>query len=453
MKCFLTSILSILIIGNFYSQVLDLDLHLSYTSDGSSSEPISVFVSTNPEYISASSNPVLVLPESITTVSYVLPYNNEYELTLIYACGEDSVVIPVQIENVDSAYFSINVALTCMGNGVDWDCPNLNSNIEDPCQSGWGIVDEDCDCVEVETSCLEGVNVDNLLDYFIAECANPANPDAWFYCGLQETLFDAIESLDEEACAEILDWIENNDWTDEFDCPELEGNVGDYCIYLNGTLGEISEDCECVEIVLSEWCVADFSVVQAYEENNVIPFELFVYLWDYDSSNDYYWSFGDEGSSTDPFPTWIYETNGPYVLCLTVSNEEDSCSTTYCQNIEVDSLGWIDGIQDGFTINVLNGDDNPISGIGEIPEDVFSFSVFPNPIIGSEVQVNWLSNSLNNVESTIMSLDGKIVARNTSGNPSTGSSMTINIDKLSPGLYILQVSQGFRTQSKTVIIR
>jgi hypothetical protein len=31
--------------------------------------------------------------------------------------------------------------------------------------------------------------------------------------------------------------------------------------------------------------------------------------------------------------------------------------------------------------------------------------------------------------------------------------MTINVDELSPGLYILQVSQGFRTQSKTVIIR
>ena len=58
------------------------------------------------------------------------------------------------------------------------------------------------------------------------------------------------------------------------------------------------------------------------------------------------WSFGDEGTSTDPFPTWTYETNGPYQLCLTVSNEENDCSETYCETIEVDSLGWIFGIQD-----------------------------------------------------------------------------------------------------------
>jgi hypothetical protein len=51
-----------------------------------------------------------------------------------------------------------------------------------------------------------------------------------------------------------------------------------------------------------------------------------------------------------------------------------------------------------------------------------------------------------------MSLEGKIVARHTSANSSTGSSMTINVDQLSPGMYILQVRQGFRTQSKTVVI-
>ena len=78
-------------------------------------------------------------------------------------------------------------------------------------------------------------------------------------------------------------------------------------------------------VVNTEECVAEFDIEQAFSDNEMIPFELFVYVFGYDDSNEYFWSFGDEGTSTDPFPTWTYETNGPYQLCLTVSNEENDC--------------------------------------------------------------------------------------------------------------------------------
>ena len=67
-------------------------------------------------------------------------------------------------------------------------------------------------------------------------------------------------------------------------------------------------------------CNAQFIVMQAFGEDSVlIANELFVFLLDYNEENDYLWDFGDEGSSDDPFPSWQYETDGPYVLCLTVT--------------------------------------------------------------------------------------------------------------------------------------
>ena len=58
-----------------------------------------------------------------------------------------------------------------------------------------------------------------------------------------------------------------------WDCPELEANIGDFCGN-GGMLQIVSEDCECVDYEEPNACVADFTVVQAYNENEVIPFEL-----------------------------------------------------------------------------------------------------------------------------------------------------------------------------------
>ena len=102
-------------------------------------------------------------------------------------------------------------------------------------------------------------------------------------------------------------------------------------------------------------------------------------VFGYDDSNEYFWSFGDEGTSTDPFPTWTYETNGPYQLCLTVSNEENDCSETYCETIEVDSLGWIFRIQDGFTITIMNGDWDSSNDVRDLSHHSI-INMSPNPV-------------------------------------------------------------------------
>ena len=127
---------------------------------------------------------------------------------------------------------------------------------------GFGIIDENCDCVEVEASCLVDLNINDLSDYFSAECANTDNPDPLLYCDLNETLLDAEFNGDDDACAAITTWIEDNDWDgswygNELDCPILEMDLGDPCPPLSG-MGIVDENCDCVEVEAS--CLVDLNI-------------------------------------------------------------------------------------------------------------------------------------------------------------------------------------------------
>ena len=184
----------------------------------------------------------------------------------------------------------------------------------------------------------------------------------------------------------------------------------------------------------------------------MIANELFVFLLDYNEDNDYLWDFGDEGSSEDPFPSWQYETDGPYVLCLTVSNEEAGCSETFCTTLSVDSLGWINGVQDGFSIQVFAGDPGNVSLIGA-PEPLIEMPrVYPNPSTGATVQVEWKGPSQGPLELGVYDMIGNEVQRQVINRRSADAVFTIQHD-LAPGLYIMQLSQGDVTRSVRWVVR
>jgi hypothetical protein len=237
-----------------------------------------------------------------------------------------------------------------------------------------------------------------------------------------------------------------------WDCPELEANVGDFCGN-GGMLQIVSEDCECVDYEEPNACVADFTVVQAYNENDVIPFELFVFIWGYDESNSYSWDFGDEGTSSDPFPSWTYGGSGPYNLCLTVSNEEEDCVSTSCQLLEIDSLGWINGFMDGFSITIMNGEDGVVNGIDEQPANELGFNVVPNPVVNGSFGLNWEASSSGLVDITMLSMDGSVVVQTTRNRGETNDAQSINVAHLAPGLYFCQVRQNGFIRTEKVVIR
>ncbi len=506
-------------------------------------------------------------------------------------CGEDTTMLPpidFESNTPTNITYAVSVDVGC-GDGdgdVEWDCPDLMGNVGWGCQDGWGIIDENCDCVEYiePENCLEGLDTGLLSLYAILECGNPDNPDAWMYCGLAESIA-AANAGDEDACADVWAWVEANDWdgswdpgngggNNDFDCPELFGNIGEPCGINQGTFGVINEDCECIQVpdcdlmvetnllsiddgtgygsveaiasggtppyvyiwtdfwdeqllievdtlggtgttlesvpagtyflqvtdangclafgwedvpmvwdcpeleanvgdfcgnggllqVVSEdcecvddeepnACVADFTVVQAYNENELIPFELFVFVWGYDESNSYSWDFGDEGSSSDPFPTWTYGGSGPYNLCLTVSNEEEDCVSTSCQMLEIDSLGWSNGFMNGFSITVLNGEPDDVNAVEEQRADEFRFSIFPNPSVNGSFGVNWQTSDAGVVDITMLSLDGSVVLQTTRSRAETANAQSFNVEHLAPGLYLCRIRQNGFTRTEKVMLR
>ena len=522
---------------------------------------------------------------TLTTEYYWEESITNLSMYVAVICGEDTTILPpidFESNTLEDIVYVASVDVGCGDSDVEWDCPDLMGNVGWGCQDGWGIIDENCDCVEYiePENCLEGLDTGLLSLYAILECGNPDNLDAWMYCGLAESISAAIAG-DEEACNEVWVWIEANNWDgtwdpgnggNDFDCPELFGNIGEPCGINQGTFGVINEDCECTEIpdcdlvvetnllsiddgtgsgsveaiasggtppyvyvwtdfwdeqllievdslggtgttldsvpagtyflqvnddngcIAFGWedvptaydcpnlmanigdecqggwgiidedcdcvefeepniCVADFTVVQAYNENDVIPFELFVFIWGYEESNSYSWDFGDEGSSSDPFPSWTYGGSGPYNLCLTVSNDEEDCVSTSCQMLEIDSLGWINGFFAGFSITIMNGEDGVVNGIDEQSVDELDFNIAPNPVVNGSFGLNWETSSAGLVNITMLSMDGSVVVQTTRNRGEAENAQSINVEHLAPGLYLCQIRQNGFIRTKKVVIR
>jgi hypothetical protein len=522
---------------------------------------------------------MMLLNATLTTEYYWEESIANLSMYVAVICGEDTTILPpiyFESNTPTDIVYAVSVDVGCGDGDVEWDCPDLMGNVGWGCQGGWGIIDENCDCVEYiePENCLEGLDTELLSLYAIMECGNPDNLEPWIFCGLAESIYAAMAG-DEEACADVWAWVEANDWDgtwdpgnggNDFDCPELFGNIGEPCGINQGTFGVINEDCECIEVpdcdlivetnLLSiddgtgsgsveaiasggtppytyEWtdfgdevygtgttldsvpagtyflqvtdangcvafgwedvptawdcpeleanvgdfcgnggmlqivsedcecvdyeepnaCVADFTVVQAYNENEVIPFELFVFIWGYDESNTYSWDFGDEGTSSDPFPSWTYGGSGPYNLCLTVSNEEENCVSTSCQMLEIDSLGWINGFMDGFSITIMNGEEGVVNGIDEQPANELGFNVAPNPVVNGSFGLNWEASSTGLVDITMLSMDGSVVVQTTRNLGETNDAQSINVAHLAPGLYFCQVRQNGFIRTEKVVIR
>ena len=192
-------------------------------------------------------------------------------------------------------------------------------------------------------------------------------------------------------------------------------------------------------------CNAEFDVEQATTPNGTpIAGAVNVVIYDYNPSASYAWDFGDEGGSSDePFPTYTYNTDGPYTLCLTVTDDAAGCSDTFCQAISVDSLGLLEGFVEGFVITVIDGGEGgTVNAVGELNALLSEASVYPVPahdwlmLDGIEPNVFW--------NARLMNITGTAV-REFSGTGVTQLSLT----GVTPGLYLLQVS-GEMATSKTL---
>ena len=195
-------------------------------------------------------------------------------------------------------------------------------------------------------------------------------------------------------------------------------------------------------------CNAEFDVDQATEfDGTPIPGAVNVTLYDFNVNATYAWDFGDEGTSNNPFPSHAYSTDGPYTLCLTVSDAAAGCSDTYCTSVSVDTLGMVNGFLSGFTITVLDGGESDVVNSVEEASMFSDINLYPNPatefmvIGGISSNDRWEGRFVNTAGATVMEFNGNGTAR-------------IALDGMAPGIYTVQLRSGsFDTTTRRMVIK
>ena len=353
--------------------------------------------------------------------------------------GDEEVTLTIALPDGTMQGVVTASAMDCAGNFIEEEAFMILSNeidtagvfileaeIELPyCEENDGDGDDEDDDEEGFDE-FEDLDLDELTAYLDSLCSDAMGNDAWMYCGILESL-NACLGGDEAACEELEEWLEVVDgpWDEEDDDEEDDDEEDD------DEEGNDEDDCE-----------ADFVVVQAFDaDSNAIANELFVFVFGLDLDNDIFWSFGDEGSSTDPFPTWEYETNGPYELCLTVGNEEEDCSDTYCFTLSLDSLGWLGGIQDGFSITVLDGGQGSVADVDGLDLNQESLTLFPNPSIGGVAQLEWHALNAGKADVKVFDLTGRQLLNDQINVVQGTQRMALEV-RAKPGIHLVQITQG-----------
>jgi chitodextrinase len=191
----------------------------------------------------------------------------------------------------------------------------------------------------------------------------------------------------------------------------------------------------CLTIITSSQCVSSYcdtisincigqsgcEAAFQYSSDSICPSFNF-----YDGSTatagiaEWFYDFGDGNTSTSSNPTNTYDTNGSYLVCLTVTGN-DSCVSTFCDTVVVDC----------------------IIGINEIQHSNFVLS--PNPAV-NEITLDF--ENANSLDYSIIGMNGAIY---NSGHLGTAASHTINVSELEAGIYLLEFKkEGIRSVARFI---
>ena len=225
-------------------------------------------------------------------------------------------------------------------------------------------------------------------------------------------------------------------------------------------------DCLCQGIA-DDYCEANFWVLQGYTFGNgnepgtidstiVIPIPNEIWVWNLSSSSTgnmtFLWTFGDGTSSTDAYPTHVYDGTGPYELCLTIT-DGFGCQNTYCQTITVDGEGIFNGIvgnqnddRSVITLNVVA--EQPIAAnVTEVSTDI---ALWPNPV--QNVINMSIKGKLNGqVNMSIVDMNGKVVTQSSNVVRSGNNQVQIDVTDLKPGMYMMQIGNGTQTTTRRFV--
>ena len=182
----------------------------------------------------------------------------------------------------------------------------------------------------------------------------------------------------------------------------------------------------------STFCSIDFSVIPDSSGQNVIwvvPSENLA------SATELEWSFGDGTTSTDIYPSHQYDGEGPYTICLSGYMEAEgvSCSFEYCEEISADLIG---GRELGFWVNVIeNAETVGIENAAQ-PEPL---TLMPNPTTDI-VNLKFSVESTSEVDIAIYTTAGKLILKQRRAVNSGENYLQLDMQGLSDGLYMIEMS-------------
>lgn len=155
-----------------------------------------------------------------------------------------------------------------------------------------------------------------------------------------------------------------------------------------------------------------------------------------DPITEFIWDFGDGQTSNEEFPIHEYESEGFYMLCLTILVEAPNgfmvCTSTYCDTIGISQMMLK---SNGMTLNVIP---ETMTGIDQQIQHISEIKLYPNPA-SSTITLSYYLNSSENLSAKIYDLSGRVVQSSIQSSPSGYNEIQLDISQLSPGLYQLEL--------------
>ncbi len=257
-----------------------------------------------------------------------------------------------------------------------------------------------------------------------------------------------------------------------YDCLNIPGGPnlpGTSCVDTLGISGFWNTGCVCVADTNSTSCTAGFWVIQAYTTDSLNPQDTTgiqpipneVWVWNLSSGGNgnyqFLWNFGDGTSSTDPYPTHVYDGDGPWVLCLTMTS--GNCTDTYCDSVSVDANGILNGMivdghstgvetnsasrEGGFTLNVIQ--EIP-TGITETPA-LTEMNLWPNPV-DRELNITYNTTIPGMKPVTVIDPNGRTVISENHNFTTGGNNLHLSTAGLEPGLYMVRIGNDARSTTQ-----
>ena len=172
-------------------------------------------------------------------------------------------------------------------------------------------------------------------------------------------------------------------------------------------------------------------------------------LFPFDPSNtaSFVWDFGDGNTSTEPFPTNIYDVAGTYTVCLTVM--ANGCTGTTCITFTVTPEGdFLPGgmPMTGFTLNVVNAIPN---NVNEVSANAV-LEAYPCPF-NDELTMNIQSAIAGNAQVACYDMTGALIAQEQFVVSNQSNTYSLQTASWSAGTYTIVVKTPTGTSRRVVI--